>query len=108
MSKRDDQSHLYLCLFVNVSSRTSLEDIEDEEEIDEYESEDNTDIEKKVTRLIGTAKATSGQALSTTPLYFSPCLTWSRVNAHSIVCSPFVLTLPVESNSSETREKRAS
>lgn len=51
MSKRDDQSHLYLCPFVNVSSRTSLEDIEDEEEIDEYESEDNTDIEKKVTRL---------------------------------------------------------
>lgn len=51
-------NHLYLCLFVNVSSRTSLEDIEDEEEIDEYESEDNTDIEKKVTRLIGTVELT--------------------------------------------------
>lgn len=52
MSDCDDQSFLYLCLFVNVSSRTSLEDIEDEDEIDEYESEDNTDIEKKVTRPI--------------------------------------------------------
>ena len=72
MSNCDDQSYLYLCLFVNVFSRTSLEDIEDEDEIDEYDSEDNTDIEKKVTRLIGTVKATSGQALCTTPLYFSP------------------------------------
>ena len=52
MSNCDDQPYLYLCIFVNVSSRTSLEDIEDEDEIDEYESEDNTDIEKKVTRPI--------------------------------------------------------
>lgn len=56
-------------LFVNISSRTSLEDIEDEEEIEEYESEDDTDIEKKV----GTLQATSAQALFTKPLHFSPC-----------------------------------
>jgi len=37
--------------FIDVSSRTSLEDIDDEEEIEEYDSEDNTDIEKKVKRL---------------------------------------------------------
>ena len=40
-----------VCFFINICRRTSLEDIEDEEEIEEYDSEDNTDIEKKVLKV---------------------------------------------------------
>ena len=60
-----------IAFFVNISRRTSLEDIEDEEEIEEYESEDNTDIEKKVKRLPGALKVISAQALLIMPLHFS-------------------------------------
>lgn len=97
-----------LCLFVNVSRRTSLEDIEDEDEIEEYESEDNADSERKVKRLLGALKAISAQALFTTPLHLSSLWIWPPVNAHLMVCSRLVLTLSGSSNSSETREKRAS
>ena len=45
--------------FINICSRTSLEDIEDEEKIEEYESEDNTDIEKKVKRVLSRLPTTS-------------------------------------------------
>lgn len=36
------------CFFVNVFRCISFEDIEDEDEIEEYESEDNVDSERKV------------------------------------------------------------
>jgi len=54
--------------FINVSRRASLEDIDDEEDIEEYESEDNTDIEKKV-RLI---ERYSKGLLSSSPLQHAP------------------------------------
>lgn len=55
--------------FINVSRRASLEDIDDEEDIEEYESEDNTDIEKKVKRLI---ERYSKGYLSSSPLQHAP------------------------------------
>lgn len=39
---------MIIIYFVNKHRRTSLEDIEDEDEIEEYESDENTDDQKKV------------------------------------------------------------
>lgn len=41
----------------NVCRRTSLEDIEDEEEIEEYESEEDADMEKEVTLFFNMAES---------------------------------------------------